>query len=49
VLKMDGKCVWILGGGVSSNSGNNLKRNIFGILEGWKIDTQKIKDELREW
>jgi len=25
-----------------------IKKNIFGILENWKINTQKIKDELRE-
>ena len=25
-----------------------IKKNISGILENWKINTQKIKDELRE-
>ena len=24
------------------------KKGIFGILKGWKIDTQSLKDELRE-
>jgi len=24
------------------------KRSIFGLLQGWKIDTQSLKDELRE-
>ena len=23
-------------------------RKIFGLLKGWNIDTQKLKDELRE-
>ncbi|MHA1632400.1 MAG: antitoxin family protein [Candidatus Freyarchaeota archaeon] len=23
-----------------------VRRNIFGILKGWKVDTQKLKDEL---
>ena len=25
-----------------------IKKDIFGILKDWKIDTQKLKDELRE-
>jgi predicted DNA-binding antitoxin AbrB/MazE fold protein len=24
------------------------KKSIFGLLKGWKIDTQSMKDELRE-
>ncbi len=24
------------------------KKSIFGLLRGWKIDTQSLKDELRE-
>lgn len=24
------------------------KKSIFGLLKGWKIDTQSLKDELRE-
>ena len=24
------------------------KKSIFGLLQGWKIDTQSLKDELRE-
>ena len=24
------------------------KKNIFGLLQGWKIDAQSLKDELRE-
>jgi predicted DNA-binding antitoxin AbrB/MazE fold protein len=24
------------------------KKNIFGLLRGWKIDAQSLKDELRE-
>jgi len=25
-----------------------LKKGIFGLLKGWKIETQSLKDELRE-
>ena len=25
-----------------------VRKNIFGILKDWKVDTQKLKDELRE-
>ena len=24
------------------------KKSLFGLLKGWKIDTQSLKDELRE-
>ncbi len=24
------------------------KKSIFGLLKGWKVDTQSLKDELRE-
>ena len=24
------------------------KRSLFGLLKGWKIDSQSLKDELRE-
>jgi predicted DNA-binding antitoxin AbrB/MazE fold protein len=24
------------------------KRSLFGLLKGWKIDTQSLKDELRK-
>jgi predicted DNA-binding antitoxin AbrB/MazE fold protein len=24
------------------------KKSIFGLLQGWKIDTQSLKDKLRE-
>ena len=24
------------------------EKNIFGLLQGWKIDAQSLKDELRE-
>ncbi len=25
-----------------------IKKSVFGILKEWKIDAQKVKDELRE-
>lgn len=25
-----------------------IRKNVFGILKDWKVDTQKLKDELRE-
>lgn len=25
-----------------------IKKGVFGILKGWKVDAQKVKDELRE-
>jgi predicted DNA-binding antitoxin AbrB/MazE fold protein len=25
-----------------------IKKSVFGILKGWKVDAQKVKDELRE-
>jgi len=25
-----------------------IRKSVFGILKGWNVDTQKLKDELRE-
>jgi predicted DNA-binding antitoxin AbrB/MazE fold protein len=45
VLKLQGE--------ISLKGGEELvtglkKKNIFGLLRGWKIDAQSLKDELRE-
>jgi len=42
-----------LQGEISLKDGEELviglkKKNIFGLLRGWKIEAQSLKDELRE-